>query len=217
MPDLKNCTIVAGLDPATSAGFTACVVLAVDRDTGKRHLIDVFNRQVRAEGLRSLIFDWTERYDIDVWRIEKNAFQAFLTQDREINQYLAARGVRLDEHSTQGSNKNSPDWGVSSLETLFKGWQDGTALLDLPGMNPNEAYRTFKTQLVTWYPDHPKTQKIDVVMAFWMAETAAREIVKHLGDRRQDFLENPFASENDLAERTVINIDDYIRQQRQAM
>jgi hypothetical protein len=54
-------------------------------------------------------------------------------------------------------------------------------------------------------------------MAFWMAETAAREIVKHLGDRRQDFLENPFASENDLAERTVINIDDYIRQQRQAM
>jgi hypothetical protein len=217
VPDLHNCTLVAGLDPATSAGFTACVVLAVDRDTGKRHLVDVFNKQVRAEGLRSLIMDWTERYDLDVWRIEKNAFQAFLTQDREINQFLAARGVRLDEHSTQGSNKNSPDWGVSSLETLFKGWQDGTALLDLPGMNPNEAYRTFKTQLVTWYPEHPKTQKTDIVMAFWMAETAAREIVKHLGSRKQDFLDNPFASENDLAERTVINIDDYIRAQRQAM
>lgn len=216
-PKLKNATIVAGLDPATSAGYTACVVLAVDRDTGKRYLIDVFNKQVRAEGLRELIMDWTERYDIDVWRIEKNAFQAFLTQDREINQFLASRGVRLDEHSTQGNNKNAPEWGVSSLENLFRGWQDKTALLDLPGMNPNEAYRTLKSQLVTWYPDHPKTQKIDTVMALWMAETAARKIVRHLGERKQSFLDNPFLSENDIADRTVINIDEWIQYQRQAM
>lgn len=220
IPDLRNFTVVAGLDPATSSGFTACVVLAVDRDTGKRYLIDVFNKQVRSQALRELIMDWTERYDIDIWRIEKNAFQAFLTQDREINQYLAARGVRLEEHSTTASGnkaKHSPDWGVSSLENLLRGWQDGTALLDLPGMNPNEAYRTLKQQLVTWYPDHPKTQKTDTVMALWMAETAARGVVKHLGERRQDFLDNPFASENDLAERTVINIDDYLQHQRQAM
>lgn len=220
LPDLRNATIVAGLDPATSAGYTACIVLAVDRDTGKRYLVDVFNKQVRAEGLRELIMDWTEKYDIDVWRIEKNAFQAFLTQDREINQFLAARGVRLDEHSTTahgGSSKHAPEWGVSSLENLFRGWQDGTALLDLPGMNPNEAYRTLKSQLVTWYPDHPKTQKTDIVMALWFAETAARKVVKHLGQRKQDFLDNPFLSENDVADRTVVNIDEWIQAQRQAM
>ena len=220
VPKLRNMTIVAGLDPATSSGFTACVVLAIDRDTGKRYLVDVFNRQVRASGLRELIETWTEKYDIDVWRIEKNAFQAFLTQDREINQYLAARGVRLEEHSTTGGGataKHSPDWGVSSLENLLRGWQDGHALLDLPGANPNEAYRTLKTQLVTWYPDHPKTQKTDTVMALWFAETAARKVVKHLHARKQDFLDNPFASENDIAERTVINIDEYLQNQRQAM
>jgi len=216
VPTLRNMTVVAGLDPATSAGFTACVVLAVDRDTGKRYLVDVFNKQVRASGLRELIMDWTEKYDIDIWRIEKNAFQAFLTQDREINQFLASRGVRLDEHSTN-NNKNDPEWGVSSLENLLRGHQDGHALLDLPGMNPNEAFRTLKAQLVTWYPEHPKTQKIDTVMALWFAETAARAVVKHLGNRKQDFLENPFASDNDLADRVVINIDEYLQHQRQAM
>jgi hypothetical protein len=216
VPNLRNMTVVAGLDPATSAGFTACVVLAVDRDTGKRYLVDVFNKQVRSSQLRELIEDWTERYDIDIWRIEKNAFQAFLTQDREINQFMASRGVRLNEHSTN-NNKNDPEWGVSSLEMLFRGWQDKTALLDLPGMNPNEAYRTLKGQLVTWYPDHPKTQKIDTIMALWFAETEARNVVRHLGNRKQDFLDNPFASDNDISDRVVINIDEYLQQQRQAM
>jgi hypothetical protein len=204
---------VAGLDPA-SAGFTACTVLTVDRDTGKRYLVDVFNKQVRNAGLRQLIYDWTEKYGINEWRIEKNAFQAFLTQDREINQFLASRGVRLREHTTKGSNKWDPEWGVASLDTLFAGWQDKAALLSLPGLAQNEAYRQFKEQLVTWYPGHPKTQKTDLVMSFWFAELGIREVVRHLGVRKQTHLDNAFLSENDVAGRTVINIDDYLRDQR---
>lgn len=204
---------VAGLDPATQAGYTAAVALQVDRRTGKRHAIDFHNKQLRAEGLRSLIFDWTERHKVNEWRIERNAFQSFLTQDREINQFLAARGVRLKEHVTT-SNKHDPEWGVASLEQLFRGYQDGTAMLELPGMNQNEAYRQFKEQLVTWYPGHAKTQKIDLVMAFWMAETAARECVRHLGREREQFhMDNPFLSESDRAGRSVIEIDEWIRDQ----
>jgi hypothetical protein len=204
---------VAGLDPATSSGFTASTVLTVDRDTGKRYLIDVFNKQLRAAGLRQFIMDWTEKYHINEWRIEKNAFQAFLTQDREINQFLAARGVRLKEHHT-GNNKNDPQWGVASLDSLFRGWQDGNALLDLPGLSQSESYRQWKEQLTTWYPDHPKTQKIDLVMSFWFAELGAREVTRHIGVRNQQFLDNPYLSENDLAQRTVINIDEYLQSQR---
>jgi hypothetical protein len=211
--NLQSGYTVAGLDPA-SAGFTACTVLTADRHTGKRYLIDVFNKQVRAAGLRQLIFDFTDKYDINEWRIEKNAFQAFLTQDREINQFLAARGVRLREHSTQAGNKWDPEWGVASLDSLFRGWEDGAALLSLPANNQNEAYRAFKEQLVTWYPGHPKTQKTDLVMSFWFAELGVRDVVKNLGANKQTHLHNPFLSENDLEGRTVINIDDYLRDQR---
>jgi hypothetical protein len=209
--------IIAGLDPATQAGFTACVVLAVDRRTGMRHLIDVHNKQLRSAQLRQLIEDWTEKYHVDEWRIEKNAFQSFLTQDREITQFLAVRGVRLKEHSTQGSNKNHADWGVASMEMLFRGWKDGHALITLPSGVPNEAYRQLKEQLVTWYPDHPKTQKIDLIMALWFAETAARDVVKDLGAKKDFHLDNPFLSARDLADRVVVNIDEYLLQQRRAM
>lgn len=204
---------VAGLDPATQAGFTACVVLDVDRRKGTRHLVDVFNKQVRPVGLRELIMDWTEKYNVNEWRIERNAFQAFLTQDPEINQFLAARGVRLREHSTY-SNKHDPEWGVSSLESLFRGWQDGTALLTLPGLGSKEAFRIFKEQLIAWYPNHPKTQKTDLVMAFWFAELAARDITRGLGQKKMTHLENSFLSERDMEQRTVININDWIDQQR---
>ena len=91
-------------------------------------LLDTFNRQVRPQGLRNLITDWTERLGVDEWRVEKNGFQAFLTQDREITQYLASRGVRLLEHETR-QNKWDPDWGIASMEMLFRGYEDGIALI----------------------------------------------------------------------------------------
>lgn len=212
--DLNSSYTIAGLDPATNAGFTACVVLQVDRRTGKRYLIDVNNKQRRAPELRQLIFDFTEKYKINEWRIEKNAFQAFLTQDREINQFLAARGVRLREHSTQGENKNSYEWGVSSLETLFRGYETKDQLLDLPSRNQNEAYKALREQLITWYPDHPKTQKTDLVMALWFAELAARDAVKGLYNRRQFHMDNPFLSDNDRQSRVVINVNDWLDQNR---
>lgn len=208
-----NFYLVAGLDPATQAGFTAAVLLAVNRRTGKRYLVDVFNRQVRAAGLRQLIEDWTEKYPINEWRVERNAFQSFLTQDREINQFLAARGVRLREHTT-GMNKHDPEWGIASMDALFRGWKDKQALIDMPSINQNEALRQLKAQLITWYPDHPKTQKIDLVMALWFAELGARDEVKDMGAHKDTHMDNPFLSENDYDSQVVINIDDYIREQR---
>lgn len=213
LPEGGRYYYVAGLDPATQAGFTAAVLLAVDRRDGKRYLIDVFNRQVRAAGLRQLIEDWTDKYPINEWRIEKNAFQSFLTQDREINQFLAARGVRLNPHQT-GMNKRDPEWGVSSLDALFRGWEDKQAIIDFPGMGQNEAIRTLKDQLITWYPEHPKTQKTDTVMALWFAELACREQVKDMGAKTQSHLVTGFHSENDMQAQVVINIDDYIAEQR---
>lgn len=203
--NLPDSWIVAGLDPATNSGHTACVVIQVDRKTGKRYVIDVNDKQRRAQELRALIFDFTEKYQINEWRIEKNAFQAFLTQDREINQFLAGRGVRLKEHSTY-TNKGSEEWGVASMDSLFRGWEDKTAMLDLPGLGQIEAYKKFREQLVTWSPEMPKNQKQDIVMAFWFAELSARDAVRRRRGGRTMHIENPFLSENDVANQQVVDL-----------
>lgn len=209
--DLGRHFVIAGLDPASAAGFTAIVVLSVDKDSGKRYVLDVKNAQLTPERMRTLIREVTERYGVNEWRVERNSFQSFLTQDREINQYMAARGVRFSEHQTTG-NKWDPAWGVASMSGLFHGWQDGHAMIELPGNKTTEGVRTFIEQLVTWHPDHPKTQRTDTVMALWFAEIRAREV--SIVDRRQDFAQNDFLSENDEFDRVVINIDDYLREQR---
>ena len=213
--DLSNFYIIAGLDPAT-VGFTAAVAQAVDMGTGKRYLLDCFNRQVTPQGLRQMVFDWTERLGIQEWRVEKNSFQAFLTQDREITQYLASRGVRLVEHTT-GTNKWDPTWGIASMEMLFRGYKDKTQLMDIPGLGQSETLRTLIEQLVTWYPELPKDQKTDLVMALWFSELGVRERTKHLGSKVQNFLHNDFLSENDKQNRVVIDIETYLREERRAM
>src|SRR5690606_20402384 len=125
---------------------------------------------------------------------------------------LASRGVRLKEHSTQGHNKWDSDWGVSSLEMLFRGWEDGTALIEFP-TSQSEAVRRLKEQLVTWYPDAPKAQKTDLVMALWFAELGCRDVVRDIGVKKQSHLSNSFISPREQERRVVINIDEWIANQ----
>ena len=168
--------IVAGLDPAT-AGHTAAVVVGLDIRTGKRYVLDFYNKAgTTPEGMRNLIRDWTDKYAISEWRIEKNGFQGFLVHDREINDYCAARGTVIRPHFT-GSNKHDTDFGVASMTVLFNGWQDKQQLIELPSTSISEAAKAFVEQLVTWAPELPKSTKTDLVMAFWFAELACRDRV----------------------------------------
>jgi len=166
--------VIAGLDPAGS-GFTAAVCLALDVSTQKRYLLDVSNvAGMKPDAIRGLIKDWTDKYNVSEWRVEKNAFQTMLTQDREVREYLSVRGAMLREHHT-GQNKWDTDYGVASLTTLFYGWEDGEALIEFPSTHASEGIKALIEQLVTWYPDAPKSQKTDTVMAFWFAELACRD------------------------------------------
>jgi len=97
-----------------------------------------------------------------------------LTQDREVREYLNTRGAILKEHHT-GQNKWDTDFGVASLTTLFYGWEDDNALIEFPSTHASEGIKALVEQLVTWYPDAPKSQKTDTVMAFWFAELACRD------------------------------------------
>jgi hypothetical protein len=173
---MDGLVVVAGLDPAGS-GFTAAVCLALDISTQRRYLLDVSNvAGMKPDQIRGLIKDWTDKYKVSEWRVEKNAFQTMLTQDREVRDYLSTRGATLKEHHT-GQNKWDSDFGVASLSNLFFGYEDGNAMLELPSTHASEGIKALIEQLVTWYPGAPKSQKTDCVMAFWFAELACRDRV----------------------------------------
>jgi hypothetical protein len=192
------------------AGYTAAVCLAVDIATQKRYLLDVSNVQgMKPDDIRNLIKDWTDKYAISEWRVEKNSFQAMLTQDREVREYLQARGAMLKEHHT-GNNKWDTDFGVASLTTLFHGYEEGNNLIEFPSSHMSEGLKALIEQLVTWYPDAPKTQKTDCVMAFWFAELACRDRVINAGNfARSHARASMFHTRYDKSQQFTVNLGDY--------
>lgn len=193
--------VVAGLDPA-STGHTAAVALAVERDTGRRWVLNVHNEaRMSPDAVRTLIKQWTVSLQIREWRIERNAFQTWLTQDREINQWLAQRGVVLEDHLT-GRNKLDVEFGVASMEPLFRGWEDGWNLLRLPANHQSFGVKSLIDQLVTWFPE--TKGKTDCVMALWFAELRARQLVEQTGGSM--FEDNPWLSPMQARQRGLVDV-----------
>ena len=211
---LNNFTIVAGMDPAI-VGDTAAIIYAIDRSTYKRYIVDAIkvSRPSPAQ-IRQIILDWTVAYNPSEWIIEKNAFQAFLTQDEGIRQFLNNRGVHLKEHHT-GNNKWDAGFGVASMSTLFGTKQaDGRHhrdnLIHLPS-DQTENIKALIEQLITWSPT--TKGKTDMVMALWFCEIRAREMLNY-GQYAKHHLRNPFLSNAEKAKRIVVNIDELIQEQQ---
>jgi hypothetical protein len=201
--------VVAGLDPA-AAGFTAMVVVGLDRRTGQRWILDIVNRQaLPPHEMRSEMERLTERYGISEWRVEKNAYQASIVQDQLIKTYMNARGCLLTAHQTD-SKKWDPDFGVASMATLFDGWARGHNLVRLPSPTQSEAVRAFIEQLCSWFP---ATKGLtDTVMAWWFAEIRCRELM--FTDFSGWHVNNSeFTSERDQSGQMVVDIDFALQQQ----
>jgi hypothetical protein len=207
---MDGLVIVAGLDPAMS-GYTAAVCIALDINTQKRYLLDVSNVPgMKPDDIRTLIKDWTDKYKISEWRVEKNAFQAMLTQDREVREYLSARGATLREHHT-GQNKWDTDFGVASLTTLFHGYEEGNNLIEFPSTHASEGLKSLIEQLVTWYPDAPKSQKTDCVMAFWFTELAVRDRINSANVfARNHNSASMFHTKYDKSQQMTVSLSDLI-------
>ena len=205
---MDGLTVVAGLDPA-AAGCTAMVVVGLDRRTGQRWVLDVINeRGMPPHRMRDEIKRLTERYGIQEWRIEKNAYQASITQDAEIRTYLNARGCLLTPHHTN-SNKWDSDFGVASMATLFTGWQEGRNLIRLPSQTQSEGVRALIEQLCSWFPETKGLT--DCVMALWFAEIRCRELMVSEGGGWH-VNNSEFTSERDMAGQLVVDIDFALQQ-----
>jgi hypothetical protein len=214
--DITGFYTICGLDPAMS-GDTFGVVVSADRQTKKRYLLDASRMPAPTPArIRELIESWTVKYNPQAWVIEKNAFQLFLTQDEQINSFLASRGVRLISHYT-GANKMDLEYGVASMGPLF-GQLDqqnkfikGTNLLELPRTD-NEGVKSLIEQLVTWSPGTKNKQ--DGPMALWFVETQIRDYVNTAGRFGETWVRNPFATPHDLAKRQVVDLEEFARRQR---
>ena len=211
--DLSGFTIICGMDPAI-VGDTAAICYAVDRNTSKRYIVDAMKvTRPSPQQIRDIILNWTSLYSPSEWIIEKNAFQAFLTQDEGIKQFLASRGVLLKEHHT-GSNKWDSGFGVASMATLFGTKQhDGKHhrdnLIHLPS-DQTENVKALIEQLITWTPT--TKGKTDMVMALWFCEIRAREMLNY-GQYATHHLKNPFLTSAEKRKRVVVNIDEMLANQ----
>lgn len=125
----------------------------------------------------------------------------------------------LKEHFT-GSNKWDADFGVASMRDLFGTWQPAIgsgweavvpALIEFPTRSQNEAMKAMAEQLVTWYPDAPRSQKTDCVMALWFCEIRARELTDE--GYGKAWFENPYLPPRLESDRMVVDLDQLFLEQ----
>ena len=170
-------SLVIGLDPAgagKNSGFTALVLLGVERSSGKYHLIDMVNqRALKAHQMKDQILDWAANYPIAELRVEANGIQSQLVQyDQELMKVLTNRGIRVVPHYTN-SNKWDPQFGVESMAPLFY-----NHMISLPygSTETRHKVRALVDQLVA-FPMHGGAT--DLVMATWFAYLGCKDMMRY--------------------------------------
>jgi hypothetical protein len=205
---------IGSVDPAMSED-TFVIVGKADRVSRKRYIENAWVQTAPTpEWIRTIIKRVTDEYGVNIWVIESNAFQKFLTLDTELTRWLADRGVKIVPHYTS-RNKADPEFGVASLEPLFgqltrtNGGAGklvhvrGSSLIELPDLDRSSGIRALCEQLITWEPGKRGSKlKMDGPMALWFWELRARI---HLGVAKdntkppQAYARDKFMSDGDKA------------------
>lgn len=201
----EGCYVIGGFDPAMT-GNSAAIVMAVDRMTGHRWVLDVWTKpKQKPEDLFNKIKEWTVKYRVNEWVIEKNAMNMMVSRNADLRNFCASRGCIIKEHFT-GNNKHDYHLGVASMSMLFDGWEHGKNMIRLPSRSQAEGVKMLIEQLTTWFPE--TKAKTDTVMALWFAEGRARELVDELSNGAQQFhQENPWLSLRDKTKQMTVDLD----------
>ncbi len=213
--------VVGGLDPAT-VGNTAMVVAGLDRETGKRYILDGINRpNMHAQHLIAELQRLTNLYHIQEWVIERNAAQRFITQIPEIQDWLHGRGVKITPHNTNVEKFDS-DFGIQAMAQLFLTcgeppenrpnaiWKKtpDKAMIELPTARQNAWVSALVNQLITWEPTGmTRSEKTDLVMALWFCEIAFKRVINR-GKTKVTHEQAPFTTQGRKALRGVVSLRD---------
>jgi hypothetical protein len=159
--------VAIGVDPAAE-GTMAIVVVAFDRSTGARYIIDCLARdKLRHRGaMKAFITETVNRYQATRCVIEKNF--ANLPEDLDLRVQLAAAGCALQSWKTTTESKYDQTWGVSAIAGQFE-----QGLWHIPaGPGSEQKMRGLIEELAAWRPGAKVKQ--DRVMALWFAALAIR-------------------------------------------
>jgi hypothetical protein len=176
LPRGLNLAVVLGVDPAghgKQAGFTAMVLLGIDRASGMRYLIDLVNvRSMSQPQMQAQIFDWTARYRVASVRYETVALQSQIFETAEYRNHITACGARMDRHNTNAKSgiagKWDPFWGIETMSTSF---HNGMVSLPWGDRETRRRVGELEEQLMRFPMEGAPT---DLMMAYWIAETGCR-------------------------------------------
>ena len=214
-PKKSDFYTIMGIDPAMS-GKTAAVILAFDRQTHMRYVLDVYNMEdPNPQKIRALMEDWVNKYSPNELRVEINAHQKAYALDEELNQLMASRGIQLRSHFT-GKNKWDTSFGVASMASLFGSLRDGrhqdNNSIELPSNEGSEGLKALVQQLITWKPETRNPS--DCVMALWFALIRVRELMQQ-NSQSARWMQNRWATRAQTERRFSINLDEAIAEQWQ--
>lgn len=213
--------VTGGLDPAAT-GNTAIIIAGLDPVTEKRWVIDGWNKKNATAGELIEKFKYfTEKYPLNEWVVEKNAFQRFFAQLPEIVEFCRRRGTKIHQHYTT-ANKFDSDWGIGTMAPLFdscvepdphrKGeWRKTPTdqrLIELPSTKQNAWVNDLIQQLTTWQPEGmTRGQLSDLVMALWFTHISFDAIIRRRRPRRSH-MDSPFLTPAGRKRQQVINLAD---------
>lgn len=171
-------TVVIGIDPA-AAGYTAGVAIAVNRVTGERVVIDVWNEKDlmadggdKREGVVQFILELAARYKARRVTLEANSAFTYVSSAPHLRSGLSDIGCAL-ETVRAGKAHHDDDAMSLVLSNLFS-----NGIIKIPAQGASkQVYRDLVFQLLSWRPYDKKLIR-DVVRALYYAEMAARRVVK---------------------------------------
>lgn len=214
--------VIGSVDPA-AVNFTAIIIYAVDRRTKRRQVLDGLNkRDLRSDDLQIAMKSFTERYGVREWRVETNAYQKSIVQQREFVRWMFSHGAIVRPHLT-GNNKYDPDFGVGAMAPLFLSCIEETdgghrripGLIELPSKKTNAVIGQLCDQLVAWAPKQ-KNLVQDLVMALWFAELGATEWLASFGSGHSSHMRTPFTTRRDERLQRVVDLSTLHEEARHA-
>jgi hypothetical protein len=205
---------VVGFDPAMGSGRAAFVAMTYNRVDGKIYVLDVLDMaEPTPQKIREAIEEFVQKFRPQELRVEINAHQKAYALDSDLQQWLAAYGVRLNSHFT-GKNKWDTNFGVAGMSPLFGSSENGrhqkNNLIELPSTEGSEGLKALVQQLLTWKPQ--TRGKTDCVMALWFGVIRCRELMQQ-GSNLQKWANNRWATRAQKEKRLTVNLDEVIAEQ----